>query len=315
MAWETKCGKSACYAVLSYFTAWLKVYHPTEFWASIITSVAEGNKKDRDEKVANYITKARSQGIRFLPPDINESPLEFTVSTLADGSKGIRFGLTSMKGVGPKAIDAILEAREQGPFQSIADFDARVDRQVIKSNVVRVLIMSGCFDSFHPDEDRHALYKEYADLRTERKQKTPMIDKSNDFDFTKPYTKKARRAYEMAFINLSISDPTAWQKALEGNTLTLSGTIKKTRNHKDRNGRDMAFLTLETRAKEDVEVVVFAWVYENSPSLNKGLEIKISGEKNNGKLLAKSIRLANDEEPDNEPAPTSPQGFYWNPVS
>lgn len=314
MAWETKCGKSACYAVLSYFTAWLKVYHPTEFWASIITSVAEGNKKDRDEKIANYITKARSQGIRFLPPDINESPLEFTVSTLSDGSKGIRFGLTSMKGVGPKAIDAILEAREQGPFQSIADFDARVDRQVIKSNVVRVLIMSGCFDSFHPDEDRHALYKEYADLRTERKQKTPMIDKSNDFDFTKPYTKRARRAYEMAYINLSISDPTAWQRALEGNTLTLKGTVSKIRNHKDRQGRSMAFVTIETTDKETVELVVFSSVYENSPELNTGLDVRVHGEKNNGKLLAKTIRLNSGENAKENYQPPITHQFYWNPL-
>ena len=305
---------SACYAVLSYFTAWLKVYHPTEFWASIITSVAEGNKKDRDEKIANYITKARSQGIRFLPPDINESPLEFTVSTLADGSKGIRFGLTSIKGVGPKAIDAILEAREQGPFQSIADFDARVDRQVIKSNVVRVLIMSGCFDSFHPDEDRHALYKEYADLRTERKQKTPMIDKSNDFDFTKPYTKRARRAYEMAYINLSISDPTAWQRALEGNTLTLKGTVSKIRNHKDRQGRSMAFVTIETTDKETVELVVFSSVYENSPELNTGLDVRVHGEKNNGKLLAKTIRLNSGENVKENYQPPITQQFYWNPL-
>ena len=79
---------AVCYAVVAYQTAWFKYHHPKEYMAALLTSVL-----DSSEKVAEYIAECRECGIELLPPDVNESQADFTVS---DG--GIRFGLVALKG-------------------------------------------------------------------------------------------------------------------------------------------------------------------------------------------------------------------------
>ena len=128
---------AACYALISYRTAWLKANYPVEYMAALISSVM--NTKD---KVPFYVNQCHELGIEVLPPDVNESDVGFTV---VDGK--IRFGLNAVKGVGRGAIEAIIAARAARPFTSIYDFCARVDSQMANKRTLEALIHSGAFDS------------------------------------------------------------------------------------------------------------------------------------------------------------------------
>src|SRR5437870_12975626 len=108
---------AACYALIAYRTAWLRANHPHEYMAALISSVM--NTKDR---VPFYVNACHELGIEVLPPDVNESQVDFAVV----GGK-IRFGLNAVKGVGEGAARALIGARQAGgPFQSIWDFTERV---------------------------------------------------------------------------------------------------------------------------------------------------------------------------------------------
>jgi DNA polymerase-3 subunit alpha len=128
---------AACYALISYRTAWLKANYPVEYMAALISSVM--NTKD---KVPFYVNQCHELGIEVLPPDVNESDVGFTV---IEGK--IRFGLNAVKGVGVGAIEAIIAVRAAGPFTSVFDFCARVDGQMANKRVLEALIRSGAFDS------------------------------------------------------------------------------------------------------------------------------------------------------------------------
>ncbi len=135
---------SSRYAIVAYQTAYLKRYYPVEFMAALLT-FEMGNS----DKVVEYITEARRMGIEVKPPDINASGNDFTVVYEEDNEKGIiRFGLAAVKGVGAKAVEAIIEAREKkGKFKSIFDFCQRVDLRSVNRAVIEALIKCGAFDS------------------------------------------------------------------------------------------------------------------------------------------------------------------------
>jgi len=126
---------SAAYAMITYQTAWLKKYYPTEFLSALLTYEA-----DNTDKIAKYIDEAKSLGIEVLPPDVNKSNAEFTPV----GEK-ILFGLSAIKGVGSKAIESIVANR---PFKDLEDFILRVDTSKVNKKVLEQLIKSGAMDCF-----------------------------------------------------------------------------------------------------------------------------------------------------------------------
>ena len=129
---------AACYAMISYRTAWLKANYPVEYMAALVSSVM--NTKD---KVPFYVNQCREMGIEVLPPDVNESVVDFTV---VDGK--IRFGMNAVKGVGVGAIEEIIKARQEGgPFTGLYDFCSRVDSSQANKRVLEALIRAGAFDS------------------------------------------------------------------------------------------------------------------------------------------------------------------------
>src|SRR6185295_682844 len=129
---------SAAYGIISYQTAYLKAKWPVEYMAAGM-SVAMGDT----DKLASYIEECRQLGIEVLPPDINLSDLDFTVS-----EKRIRFGLGAVKGAGEKAIQSIVDAREKlGKFESIYQFCEQMDSQRVDKKVIEQLIRCGAFDS------------------------------------------------------------------------------------------------------------------------------------------------------------------------
>jgi DNA polymerase-3 subunit alpha len=129
---------AACYALISYRTAWLKANYPAEYMAALISSVM-----DTKDKVPFFVSQAEQMGIEILPPDVNESDHEFVV---VEGN--IRFGLRAVKGVGYSAIEAIKAAREKGgTFTDLWDFCARVDNRAVNKKAIEALIKCGAFGS------------------------------------------------------------------------------------------------------------------------------------------------------------------------
>ncbi len=128
---------SMAYAVVAYQTAYFKCHYTREYMAALLTSVLGSQ-----DKVAEYIAECRENGIDLLPPDINESGADFTVS-----GGNIRFGLAALKGVGRGFMEAVLREREKGPFTSFPDFCARMYDCDLNKRVLDSLIRSGSFDS------------------------------------------------------------------------------------------------------------------------------------------------------------------------
>ena len=128
---------AACYALISYRTAWLKANYPAEYMAALISSVM-----DTKDKVPFFVNQAESMGIEILPPDVNLSDHEFVV---VDGN--ISFGLDAVKGVGFAAVEAIKAAREEKPFESLWDFCERVDGRAVNKKAIEALIKCGAFGS------------------------------------------------------------------------------------------------------------------------------------------------------------------------
>lgn len=129
---------AAAYAWVAYQTAFLKANHPLPYFCALMTSV-----KDRTDKLVEYIEEAKKLGISVLPPDVNESLIDFAV---VEGE--IRFGLSAIKGVGEGAVRIVLEARESGgPFQDIFDLAKRVDTKQVNRRVFEALIKCGALDA------------------------------------------------------------------------------------------------------------------------------------------------------------------------
>ncbi|HVN84707.1 MAG TPA: DNA polymerase III subunit alpha [Candidatus Binatia bacterium] len=132
---------SAAYALISYQTAYLKAHYPEEFLAGLLTL----EMGDTDKTYKN-IAECRERKIAILPPDVNESHADFTVVQLGDGPRAIRFGLGAVRGVGAKAVDAIVEARQSGALRDLGDFAKRVTSQQVNKRVIESLIKCGAFD-------------------------------------------------------------------------------------------------------------------------------------------------------------------------
>ena len=129
---------SAAYALISYQTAYLKTHFPQEFMATLLSL----DMGDTDKTYKN-LAQCREMGIQVLPPGVKESQEDFTV----DGTT-IRFGLGAVKGIGAKAVEAVINARAEGPFTSFHDFCLRVRDGHINKRVVEGLIKCGAFDCF-----------------------------------------------------------------------------------------------------------------------------------------------------------------------
>lgn len=128
---------AAAYAWIAYQTAYLKAKHPLQYLAALMTSV-----KDKTDKLVEYIEEAKHLGIDVLPPDVNESLIDFTVV-----GDAIRFGLAAIKGVGEAAVRNIIETRERsGRFTDLFDLANRVDARQVNRRVFEALIKCGAVD-------------------------------------------------------------------------------------------------------------------------------------------------------------------------
>jgi len=307
---------SAAYSMIAYQTAFLKAHFPVEFMASLLTSEMHST-----DGVVKYIAECKSHGIEILPPDINESDKEFTVS----GSK-IRFGLVAVKNVGENAIESIVEARNQeGKFSSLFDFCERVDLKKVNKRVIESLIKCGAFDSTGDYRSRMtASIEEILEYgqRAQREKSDPQLGlfdmPGNIPAINLPtlsqideWNEKQRLAFEKESLGFYITGHplTGHEDILEkftnansvvvkekkdGDTIRIGGIIRKLKTIKTKKrGELMAFVTLED-LHGSVEATVFSSLYakvhdlltDDRPILIQG---QLQKDENSIKILADTI--------------------------
>lgn len=278
---------STAYALISYWTAYLKAKYPTCYLAALLTSVS-GNA----EKIAEYIQECRELGITVTPPDINESDADFT--PLSDNR--IRFGLGAIKNVGSATVQAILEARRQGgSFRSFADFCRRVPSDALTREVLESLIKCGALDRFGTRKGLLSQIEAGLALAAQAQQERKSGQKSF-FDPEEPtlslqadgheeFAKSELLRFEKELLGLYVSghplehmkerlallctcDLRGLQDEPDGKELQLGGRIDSLRVITTNSGKRMAFVRLEDLSGQ-VEVTVFPEPYEQAKRLLK----------------------------------------------
>jgi DNA polymerase-3 subunit alpha len=133
---------AADYALVAYHTAWLKAHHPAEFFAASMSFDIH-----QTDKLSLFVEDIRRSGIECLAPDVNASGAAFSVE---EGK--VRYALGALKGVGEKAMEALVEEREaNGPFKSLDDFAERIDPKLLNRRQIESLAAAGAFDGLNPD--------------------------------------------------------------------------------------------------------------------------------------------------------------------
>jgi DNA polymerase-3 subunit alpha len=163
---------SAAYAMITYQTAYLKAHYPVAFMAALLTS-----EKDNRDKIIKYMSACKEMGINILPPDINESKRDFSIS-----GENIRFGMAAIKNVGLAAIDSIISMRDDGKFTSLVDFLGRVDLRKVNKRVIESLIKCGAFDSLGYKRSQLMEHYEKAIDEAQRSQKEKLSSQSSFFE-------------------------------------------------------------------------------------------------------------------------------------
>jgi len=283
---------SVAYAVIAYQTAYLKAHYPVEFMAALLTC-----EMDNSDKVIRHISECRDRGIEVLPPHVNESSRDFTVS----GNK-IRFGLAAVKNVGSAALESILKSREEGGrFLDIFDFCERIDLRKANKKVVESLIKCGAFDTTGARRSQlFAVYELAIERGQERQQEKNgrqkslfgIIESADSRERSTPgypaceeWPEHEVLAYEKETLGFFISShPLAsYQKDLKRLRCTGTGEMQNRRDGEDvslagvpvsineiltRKGERMAFVTIED-LHGSIEVVVFSELFRNSSPLLK----------------------------------------------
>src|SRR5207342_1728101 len=133
---------AAAYALVAYHTAWLKAHHPAEFFAASMSF-----DMAQTDKLAQFVEDIRRSGVECLPPDVNASQAAFSVE---EGK--VRYALGALKGVGEKAMEALVAERTaHGPFNSLDEFAERIDPRLLNRRQLESLAAAGAFDALNPD--------------------------------------------------------------------------------------------------------------------------------------------------------------------
>lgn len=281
---------SACYALIAYWTAYLKAHYPDAFMAALMTS-----DFDDTDRLAIEINECKHMGIKVLPPDVNESYMEFAV---VPNANQIRFGMAAIKNVGAGAVQEILQARESGQFKSLEDFFERVNVRIVNRKALESLIKAGALDRFGQRgyllNNLDILLAYASRLQKEKASgQTDLFGALQDVgDTVKPtlklqeggteYPQREQLQWERELLGLYLSqhpldDYKVW---LEEQTMALAditpdlhnrpaivgGVISDIRSIITKNGQKMAFAQLSD-ANSEIELVLFSRVYVESEAL------------------------------------------------
>ena len=276
---------SACYGLIAYQTAYLKAHYPAAFMAALMTS-----DFDDTERLTIEMSECQYMGIEVLPPDVNESFVEFAV---VPDKNQIRFGMRAVKNIGQGAVEEILRARREGTFVSIEDFFSRVNARIVNRKTVESLIKTGGFDRF---EARSKLLNNIDTLLafSQKKQKELESGQTDLFgnavgeveqvsielgpeDTT--YTTRDNLAWERELLGLYLSDHPlnafkqilseqtypikAISKADDDKKVSIGGIIMESRVIQTKTGKTMAFVKVADQDSE-IEFILFPKTYEDT---------------------------------------------------
>lgn len=324
---------SACYALIAYWTAYLKAHYPAAFMAALMTS--DFNDTDR---LAIDIAECKHMGIKVLPPDVNESYHEFAVVLAKDKDEqtSIRFGMDAIKNVGHNAVESIISERDKaGAFKDLTDFIERTDSRLVNKKVWESLMRCGAVDRFG---GRGALLESLENIVS----LSSKISKQNalgqtdlfggavervmpDIEIrdTGQYTEQEYLTWERELLGLYLSShplesydiflneksvPVASIKTEDdGKTAIIGGTISDIRQITTKNGQAMAFVAIEDIVGNTCELVVFPRVHEAyHDKLIKDKVVLVTGKVNGKdkagvpmadvKILADSIEIISVEQ-------------------
>lgn len=261
---------AACYSYITLLTAYLKRYHPVEFFASIFSI------QDDEEKRAKYIDIAEKMGIKIQTPDVNKSGNDFTPIL---EEQTILYGLGSIKGVGESAVEEIIKNR---PYDSLSNILEKLPKKAVNKRVGISLIKSGALDNF--DTNRNRLINEFYTLR---KDKDDLLD-IND------YNDNVCMEYETKTLGAPISIKPWWNEVEVDEKVEIEARVTKVRELIDRNGNMMAFIQVNSDGC-DISGVVFARTYcAHSDKFDLTLgepTLILKGKKDSkGQLIVSSVR-------------------------
>jgi DNA polymerase-3 subunit alpha len=281
---------SSCYATIAYWTAYLKANYPAAFMAALMTS-----DYDDTDRLAIEITECRAMGIDVLPPDVQESYLEFAVIKNSDGVDRIRFGLNAIKNVGTGAAEEIVKVRgNEGGFTNLEDFLRKVSSKAVNRKGLESLIKAGAFDSF---EDRSVLLNNLDVLvayaaRTQKDLASGQTDLFGNVDIGTvatpklalkqdglPYASRQQLLWERELLGLYLSSHplgdyklflseqavpmSELNEAVDGKSVRVGGSITDVREITTKNGQRMAFVKLADFTAE-LELVLFPGAFQQT---------------------------------------------------
>jgi DNA polymerase III subunit alpha len=269
---------AAAYALIAFQTAYFKAHHPAAFMAANLSLVM-----DDTDKVRQLYVDAIANGLEMLPPDVNASFYRFEPVD----ERRIRYGLGGVKGTGRSATEAIVAAREKGPFTDLFDFCRRVDKRVVNRRAVEALIRAGAFDAIEPR--RASLlasvgaaldHAEHADRAAS--QVSLFGEHGSDggaagpaLIATRPWTETERLVQEKASLGFYLSGHPYNAYAAElkhlvqqplgvlrpsASTIRIAGIVAQLRTQTSRRGK-MAFVILDD-GKDQCEVAIFNEVFD-----------------------------------------------------
>jgi len=280
---------AACYALISYRTAYLKANFPAEYMAAVISSVM--STKD---KVPFFVNRCEEMGIEVLPPDVNLSDHSFVVS----GNK-IRFGLDAVKNVGYSAVEAILGAREERPFDSLWDFCERVDCRAVNKRAIECLIKCGALDSTDAGRKAMLAVLPLAQSAGQKAQEDAQRGQASIFALdegtasgprtqhapigSEEFEQRELLAMEKETLGTFLSDHPLSQvrealrvsadctlaeleKRPDGATVTVGGIVAEAKRIRTKSGSNMMFATLDD-LEGRIEMIVFAKTLEANGGL------------------------------------------------
>ena len=270
---------AACYAMISYRTAYLKAHYPMEFMAALLSA-----DSDNTERVVLEIMECEEMGIPVLPPSINESFANFTV---VNGGK-IRFGLSAIKGLGSSTVDEILAIRDGEIFNSLENLARRVPSKLLNKKTLEALACSGALDdlgerrSIALSTDEISSFAKSNQEMSLQGQESLFGEKEGDalasFELkkVKPATNMERLGWEKDYLGIYVSGHPlkGLKKYLSkkvlligsitkkniGKKVILGGLITKVKKVFTKSGSYMLYFELEDPTGR-IEIVLFPKVY------------------------------------------------------
>lgn len=320
---------AADYGVIAVETAYLKTHYTVEYMTALLSA-----SKNDTAKIAFYVADCRSMGIKVLPPDVNSSNWDFSIEDCEGEAPAIRFGMGAVKNVGEGPVSLIMEARKEGRFKDLNDFMRRVDLRQAGKRTLECLIRVGALDAFG---ERKALLEVMDNMVSVSSshfralQAGQMsffgtvsgVEESLSLPAVSSLDPREQLEWEKELIGLYVSDhplspylPLLRQKVTHFSSdlgdasaqerVTVAGLVSKMRTLTTKNGKLMAFATIED-LQGPIELVIFpnTWTKFGKLVHTDGILLangKVDEQSSDPKVLVDSLQELNLEDLQVSPA-------------